>query len=398
MYVTRPMSMYRKCPEALSLDPPEGPNSGILVIQDEEIQPTSCLGLCKRDELKDLPFPQNKNLELYYRAGLSLNRTTHYHHVAFIPVLDQPLSSNRYYVIQQYGKHRGEAYTNLKEEDIGTCCLFNCVYDESTQPLDTTNIHQQFEMCLRGRTINLRDGFSAKSTSPDGFPPKFLSRKWKVCSSAAVDTELGEALGLDNALRACHPEFNFPLANKSSKAVIVGKWYCPLMFVKEGTWRTLKDEMRRPMYYEMTLEQNWEQIFSCENNSGVGNTVVVDADVQIEMVVTDGREAVHDWNKDLADGLLWFRSCNNHGEETSVGLSSAIVERMKWEQERVGWIGGMEKQARVNRVEEFEGTNNGWKKFGCYVLVERFVLKRLDGSLVLTYDFRHTHHIKGKWE
>ncbi|KAI4357910.1 hypothetical protein L6164_001826 [Bauhinia variegata] len=94
---------------------------------------------------------------------------------------------------------------------------------------------------------------------------------------------------------------------------------------------------------------------------------------------------------------MWFRSYNNVGTEASVGLSTAIVERMKWEQERSGWIEGKEKEVRVERVEELKG-NSGWKKFGCYVLVESFVLKRLDGSLVLTYSFRHTHQIRTKWE
>lgn len=51
----------------------------------------------------------------------------------------------------------------------------------------------------------------------------------------------------------------------------------------------------------------------------------------------------------------------------------------------------------MKRIEEFGGVGE-WRKFGCYVLVERFVLKRMDGSLVLTYDFKHTHHVRTKWE
>ena len=108
MYVTRPLSLFRQSPEAISLPPPEGPNSGILVIQDEqELKPNSCIWFEEFHELKQLPFPQNLKIELFYRSGISLNRATHYHHVAFIPVLDQPLSSNKYYVIQQTDKHRG---------------------------------------------------------------------------------------------------------------------------------------------------------------------------------------------------------------------------------------------------------------------------------------------------
>ena len=70
---------------------------------------------------------------------------------------------------------------------------------------------------------------------------------------------------------------------------------------------------------------------------------------------------------------------------------------MKWEQERVGWIGGEKRQAKVKRTEEFGGVG-GWRKFGCYVLVERVVLKRMDGSVTMTYEFKHNHQIRSKWE
>ena len=91
--------------------PPEGPSSGIMVIQDEESEPTCCFGLCKSSDIKDLPFPQNKSLEHRYTTGIGIacNTTHHFQDVVFIPVLNQPLSSNRYYVIQPHGKHKGYA-------------------------------------------------------------------------------------------------------------------------------------------------------------------------------------------------------------------------------------------------------------------------------------------------
>lgn len=107
MYVTRRLSTYRKSLASLSDPPPEGPNSGILVIQDEEAMPTRCLGLCDTDRIKELPLPQNKSLELYYAQGISYLRTLHFHNVFFVPVLNQPLSSNLYYAIHPYGKDRG---------------------------------------------------------------------------------------------------------------------------------------------------------------------------------------------------------------------------------------------------------------------------------------------------
>ena len=45
MNVTRPLSMFQKDPSALALPPPEGQNSGILLIKDEEAEENySCRG------------------------------------------------------------------------------------------------------------------------------------------------------------------------------------------------------------------------------------------------------------------------------------------------------------------------------------------------------------------
>ncbi|KAL3582029.1 hypothetical protein D5086_016361 [Populus alba] len=82
--------------------------------------------------------------------------------------------------------------------------------------------------------------------------------------------------------------------------------------------------------------------------------------------------------------------------ETSVGLRMEIVEGMKWVQ-GVGGASGDEREVRVKREEVFDGKGR-WRRFGCYVLVERFALKRMDGSLLLTYDFRHPHRIRSGWE
>jgi hypothetical protein len=146
----------------------------------------------------------------------------------------------------------------------------------------------------------------------------------------------------------------------------------------------------------MTLEQQWEQIFACENMYNEGNTVTVDVAVECEVVTVGGTEAVAD-QKDVVDGVMWFRSLNRvTGSETSVGLRMEIVERMKGVQ-GVGGASGDEREVRVKRKEVFDGKGK-WRKFGCYVLVERFALKRMDGSLLLTYDFRHPHRIRSRWE
>ncbi|KAG2706805.1 hypothetical protein I3760_05G119400 [Carya illinoinensis] len=299
--------MYIKSPEALLLPPPEGPSSVILVILDEEAEPTRCFSLCKTGYIKDLPLPQNKSLEHRYTTGI---------------------------------------------------------------------------------------GFESSWISSI----LFGSKRWKVCAEASPEFEFGEAQRLDTTLHARLLEFNFSLTNTTSNPVVLGKWYCPFIFIKEGTPKSLKDKMSNLIYYEITLQQKWEQIFASENNDSQtqGNSVAVDALVKIEVVRVAGWEAVID-ERNVANGVLWFRSCSNLGEEASVALGLAVIERMKWKQERVGWIGETYgKQMRIERLEGFGGTG-GWKRFGCYVLVESFVLKRLDGTLLLTYDFKHTQ-IRSKWE
>ncbi|CAK9149294.1 unnamed protein product [Ilex paraguariensis] len=385
MYVTRPLSQYLKFPDSLSLSP-EGPNSGCLVLQDEEAE--AHLGLCKKNSyLADLPFPQNKELTIYFEDH-------YYSYVAFIPVLDQPLSSNLYYAIKPHGSNRGEAYTCSREEDMATSCFCHCIRDMKPKPLDPLDIYQQFEIAKYGTSSNAMGEFYAMSVAPDGFPPYFLRTKgWRIQGETPKNYELGEALGLNATLRAQLPEFTFPLNYKRSEAVIVGKWYCPQIFIKDGT---LRDQRKQSMFYEMTLEQRWEKIFTSGNKLSEGNTVFVDVVVQREVVYVVDREA--EWNeRDVVDGAIWFTSFGNVREGKSVGLRLEIVERMKWEEERGGWIGGEDREERVKRVEEFGGSGQ-WRKFGCYVLVERFVLKRMDGSLVMTYDFKNTHQIKIKWE
>ncbi|KAJ6312455.1 hypothetical protein OIU77_014058 [Salix suchowensis] len=352
--------MYLRDPSALSLSPPEGPSSGILVIQDDDIELTCCFGLVKSTSyLRALPFPQNKSLTVLFPVGDYTECTP----VLFIPVLNRPLSSKQYHVIQRKWKHKGKAYINRKI-----------------------------------RRAEKRVAFVAESVASDGLPPKFLRRDgWELAASTPKEFHLNEAPGLNTALRARLPDFNFPLSQNRSEAVKVGRWYCPFMFIKEGNILE-EDQMRNSTYYEMTLEQQWEQIFACESMyyNADSNTVSVDVAVEWQVVKIAGTEAVRD-RKIVADGVMWFWSVSEVARERNVGLRLEIVERMRWEQERVGWGGGSERQVSVRRAEEFDGKGE-WRKFGCYVLVERFVLKRMDENVVLTFDYRHPHQIRSKWE
>ncbi|KAI9071174.1 hypothetical protein K1719_046865 [Acacia pycnantha] len=156
--------------------------------------------------------------------------------------------------------------------------------------------------------------------------------------------------------------------------------------------------MKRSVFYEMTLERRWEKVYSKENN-GKNNEVFVDVVVKTEVAkLGDGREAVWEEGKVGEEGVMWFRNLERGGRK--VGLSMAIVERMRWEEERSDYREGNneKKEVRFEKVEKFEGMSGMWSDFGFYVLVESFVLKRMDGSIVLTYDFRHSNDVKCTWE
>ncbi|XP_042485300.1 uncharacterized protein LOC122065549 [Macadamia integrifolia] len=394
MYVTRPLSMYRREPSNLSIPPPLAPNSGYLTITDAESeeQDTCCWGACKNKQVKKLPFPQNKILTIVHSSSTTEeeDQLAHHHYkVWFVPVFDQPLSSNRYYIIRAAGKHKGKASICTREVDIGAYCCGSYYKDLKPRAFDHRDIYQQVEIHV------CHCGFVAKSVAPDGFPPSFLRRKgWQVYASSHC-FKLGIVPGLDISLRMRLPEVDFSISNKYSATVVVGKWYCPFMFIKEEV--RLRYQMKTSMFYEITLEQWWEEIYACENDGSEGNVVVINVNVQREVSSIFGMEAIKECGVDEVTWFKAYRVANNKRRRVGVGLSSAIVEKMRWLQEKADWVNREEREIRVEKVEVFRGGNR-WNKFGCYVLVESFALRRSDGILLLTCDFRHTHHILSKWE
>ena len=139
MYVTRPLSRYLDDPRAAAEQPPEGPGSGFLVVVDEtgETARTRFWGLCVDREMRGLPFPQNRQLALrpntspeplesaatfvdFFGAIADFASGSHPgrapgvgkvakfpHYSMLVPVVGQPLSSGRYYVVRADGRHRG---------------------------------------------------------------------------------------------------------------------------------------------------------------------------------------------------------------------------------------------------------------------------------------------------
>ncbi|KAG9448684.1 hypothetical protein H6P81_008649 [Aristolochia fimbriata] len=394
MYVTRPLSLFKKNPEAVSALPPEGPNSGYLVIADKEWEDEArrFWGLFKDNRIRDFPFPQNRILAVEYTQSNGQSTSTYRDKVLFVPVIGQPLSANRYYAIRAQGKHKGKACTCSTEEDMGICCICTYIKDVKPQPFDLTNIYQRMQIRRRS------SGFVARSVVENGFPPLFLRRKgWRLHISSSQQIPLQEANGVDFALRNRHPDFEFPGSDKRrSSAVVAGRWYCPFMFIKEDD-TTPKDQMEKSPFYEITLERYWEQIYVCDQNSHSNpeNTVTMNTSLQIEVVRLFGEEVMAEDIR-VGDGWARFRT-RKSGAERNVGLSSVVLDSMRAEAKRGGWVEMKEKQVRIERADEFKG-NGGWSRYGSYVLVERFVLRRIDGSLVLAHDFRHSHQVQSKWE
>ncbi|XP_065870345.1 uncharacterized protein [Euphorbia lathyris] len=62
------------------------------------------------------------------------------------------------------------------------------------------------------------------------------------------------------------PSFDFAISTKKSPSVIIGTWYCPSVFIRENA--RLREQMRRSILYKMTLEQQWEEIYTWKLKHG----------------------------------------------------------------------------------------------------------------------------------
>lgn len=78
------------------------------MLSDEESEEmeTFCWGMCKHNRISRLPFPQDRILKIVHTSE---HEQASISKVWFVPVPDQPLSSNRYYVIKAGGYQKGYA-------------------------------------------------------------------------------------------------------------------------------------------------------------------------------------------------------------------------------------------------------------------------------------------------
>ncbi|XP_066336130.1 uncharacterized protein [Miscanthus floridulus] len=438
MYVTRPLSRYLADPKATAEPPPEGPGSGFLVVLDEATEQAStlCCGLCLDPRVRCLPFPQNRQLSVKQgnssdplegfgkcidviseilgkalddpsgggRAPGAGRYVAPPDYVMFVPVIGQPLSSGRYYVVKVDGKHTGKVSACSKEEDRTECCFRSFLTNVKPRAFDHGDVYQQMQVQQH------REGFKAAAVAADGIPPDYLLKKgWTVVAMAKPKyyNLADDARGVDSALRDRMPDLGS--LGVPPVAVVVGRWYVPFLFVKADGERLLKDQVRKSTFYKMTMEQSWEQIYSRENAThlqGTGSSstrleIAVTATVRRFTALLGGTSPVQAGAPQADDGAMWFRPATAARTTVEgVGLDMVLWERMRWEVERGGrWVAatGNGDEERIQRTERRDDGLGHWSKFGCYLLVERFVLRRMDGTVALTCEFRHTDKIKAKW-
>nr|CAB3480919.1 unnamed protein product [Digitaria exilis] len=363
MYATKPLSLFRSQPEVASGPPPEGRNSGYLIVKGAADEETRFWGLLPDRRVRELPFPQNCVLKARYTVTNGDTSSTHEEAVVFVPVPDQPLASNRYYAVIAKGKRKGLVRACSREEDMATCCFCRCISDVEPRPFHPADIYQQIEIVQRRR-----GWFTARAVAPDAFPSSILRHKyWEVYASKTKKFDLGEALGLNATLRSRQ------LGDHSSLAdtVAVGKWYSPFFLVIEAGVAP-RDLMERSAFYEVTLEQHWEPV----NEHGGGSKLASKKAFIGGFVEAKQESLMNSWQ---GDAYVWFKAEAATGQV--VGVCKSMWERMLWEQYRGGWVDGEEDARKVA---------------GGSVLVERFVVKRLDGSVVVAFDFVHFNKIRAE--
>ncbi|XP_045083804.1 uncharacterized protein [Aegilops tauschii subsp. strangulata] len=374
MYATKPLSLFMSHPEAASRPPPDGRNSGYLVVKGDDDggdDETCCWGQCGGTRVRDLPFPQNRVLTLRYTEHHGQSSTTYTDSVIFVPVPDQPVASNRYYAVVASGKRKGLVRTCSREEDMTPCCFCRCINDVKPQPFDPADLYQQIEIVQRRR-----GRFTAKAVAADGFP-NYLYRKkyWRVYASKPTKNrlDLGDAPGLNVALRSRQlADASLLVASPAATAVstAVGKWYCPFYLIKEDGVSP-SEQMDRAAFYEVALEQRWEPVQQTDNGSKLySSKVLIGGSLEARQEVSSGASR-------HGDGYVWFRAAAGQ----SVGVCASVWERLRWEEYRGGW---------VDEEEEAE------KVAGRSVLVERFVVKRMDRTVVVAFDFVHLNKVRGK--
>jgi hypothetical protein len=180
MYSSKPLSLFKSHPETAARPPPEGRNSGYIVVKGDENEDDDdemwCWGSCGGTRVRGLPFPEDCVLTLSYTERQGERRRTYTDSAVVVSVTDQPIASNRYYTVVATGKRKGLLRTCSREEDMTPCCFSRCIKDVKPRSFDPSDAYQQIKIVQRQRRQ-----FTAWAVSTDGFPP-YLYRQmyWRM--------------------------------------------------------------------------------------------------------------------------------------------------------------------------------------------------------------------------
>jgi hypothetical protein len=215
------------------------------------------------------------------------------------------------------GKHRGLVRACSREEDKVMCCFFQCIKDVEPRPFDPADVYQQMEIVQRRR-----GWFTARAVAADGFPSSlYRSKYWEVYASKTgkFDLGVGEAMGLDAALRSHQlADYAFPVAGAATAAA-VGKWYSPFFLIKEAGVAP-REQMERSAFYEVTLELRWEPVHAY---SGGGSKLA-----STRAYIGGSTEAEEDLSsRRHGDAYLWFKAA---AARQDLGVCKSVLERMRW--------------------------------------------------------------------
>uniref|UniRef100_A0A0E0LUY8 Uncharacterized protein n=1 Tax=Oryza punctata TaxID=4537 RepID=A0A0E0LUY8_ORYPU len=383
MYATKPLSAFAGHTEAASRlppPPPDGGYSGYLVVKSDEqgTDETRCWGLRSQPRVRGLPFPQNRVITVSDPA-LGEYADAYADAVVFVPVPGVPPSSNRYYAVLAAGKHRGLVRACSREDDVlATGCFCRCVRDAKPRPFDPADVYQQMEI------VPNKGGFTARSVAADGIPYfLYRSKRWLAYASRPKHfDDLGEALGLNDPLRS-RSLTTPPATSPASAVAVVGRWYTPFFYIKEDGI-PLKTQMDRSTFYEIVLEQRWEE--------AIGGAATASKRVLVGGIVEGKQEAVTTAASARTggggDGYVWFSAAPWTAGQR-VGVHASLWEKMLWEEQKGGWVADEEVDGCGVRKRMAGGGGAGSRS----VLVERFAVKRLDGGVVVAFDFSHVNKI-----
>ncbi|KAF8735248.1 hypothetical protein HU200_014499 [Digitaria exilis] len=301
---------------------------------------------------------QNCVLKVRYTVNNGQNsRMTREEAIVFVPVPDQPLASNRYYAVIAKGKRKGLVRACSRDEDMATCCFCRCINDVEPRPFHPADIYQQLEIVPAPAGMVHGEG-----RRPRRLP--VVDPRPQVLEGVRVriqEIQPGEAPGLDAVLRSSQLAV-------ADTAAAVRKSYSPFFLVKEAGVAP-REQMERSAFYEVTLEQRWEPVHQHGGGSKLGSRKAL-----VGGVVEAEQESL--MNSRQGDGYVWFKAA---ATGQVVGVCTSMWERMLWEQYRGGWVDEEEDAGKVA---------GGW------VLVERFVVKRLDGRVVVAFEFVHLNKVR----